>query len=208
MQRRKLQIVFLLAAVTVTAVTVFMSISAISLRRASGLRDEVCDLKIGQSTFSDVNQLANKYGAHATHSPEVEAECSQSNCSFVFAIKNWPLGKLPFAPKMGFIATLRISDNSLSSRYIALVSGCSGRYMEVFVEQRSDLDLPSGFRIVRRGSLPQVGIQLPPNESPEFTRLAKNLSFKSFVSPTGCTGEPTDMLPFLRDKMSQVVNQR
>jgi hypothetical protein len=104
--------VVLLFTLGLTADWVFHKRSrAEELLRSSG------ELKLGRSTLTEAQRLAQEYGGK----PDSEgspASCSAQACTLKFVIDNKPLNYIPGVPAVRFVVSLRVKDGHVNERQI------------------------------------------------------------------------------------------
>lgn len=181
----------------------FLAIFAVSgaalVRRAQHLRDDVCDLQLGKSSFVDVSKLFRHYTGSVVSHDNVPASCSADGCTYVVTVENPFTKALRVLPRIAFFAKVRISDNVLRERYLCIGQLRGNRAREVFVDQSLDSKLNQEWRVVSESKITRVGVEVSPDSDARFMQLATGLRLRCLVWPWGCR-EPDDILPFLRSR--------
>jgi len=190
---------YLSACLFLFSAIAFLIVGIRGARRAGRLRDDICKLELGKSTFAEVSRIFPQYEGYVRTIEDVPSSCSPDGCSHVLYVEN-PISKLiPIFPRTGFFATVRISGNTLRARSLGIVEAKGQRYREAFVQQSADSHFQEDIRIITESKVPRKGAAVPFENSARFVGLANELRLGCLVFPGVCS-EPDDMLPFLRDK--------
>src|ERR1700676_1511226 len=187
------------ASIILFAVIVFLIVGIKEARRARLLRNEICKLELGKSTFAEVSRIFPKYSGYVGTHDNIPASCSAEGCYYVLYVENQISKEIPIFPPTGFFATLVISDNALRARAFGIVGAKGQRYREAFVQQSADSHFKEDTRIIIESKMPRKGAAVPFENSERFVELANQLKLGCLVLP-GVFSEQDNMLPFLRNK--------
>jgi hypothetical protein len=188
------------ASLLTFGVIAFFSVGTRDARRAKRLRDDICKLELGTSTFADVSRIFPQYAGYVRTHDDVPSSCTPAGCFYVLYVEN-PISKLiPVFPRTGLFATVRISENTLRARSLSIAEAKGQRSREAFVQQSADSHFKEDTRIITESKMPRKGAAVPFENSARFVELANELRLGCLVVPGLCP-EPDDMLPFLRKKV-------
>ncbi len=184
----------------VFGVIAFFSVGIRDARRAKRLRDDICKLELGKSTFADVSSIFPQYAGYVRTHDDVPSSCTPAVCFYVLYVEN-PISKLiPVFPRTGLFATVRISENTLRARSLSIAEAKGQRSREAFVQQSADSHFKEDTRIITESKMPRKGAAVSFENSARFVELANELRLGCLVVPGLCP-EPDDMLPLLRKKV-------
>jgi hypothetical protein len=127
-------------------------------RNARRLLYRVLALRIGGSSFQDVQALRTVFEGFVLAAGDQPPHCSADGCALCFSVENVPLQRLHLAPRLGFFAILDISDDKLTSRYVGISYVRQYGSYEVFVDERQKSPSGKTFRIAH--SVPSRGLDL------------------------------------------------
>jgi hypothetical protein len=182
-------------------VIVFLILGLRVARRAGRLRDDICKLELGKTTFAEVSRIFPQYDGYVRTHDDIPSSCSPEGCFYVLLVEN-PISRvIPIFPRTGLFATVQISANTIRARSIAIAVARGQRYREAFVQQSTDSHFKEDPRIITESKMPRKGAAIPFENSPRFVRLANELRLGCLVFPGVCS-EPDDMLPFLSGRKS------
>jgi hypothetical protein len=183
---------FLLSAI------VFLIVGMKDARRAGHLREDICKLELGKSTFADVSRIFPKYGGYVGSHDDTGPSCSPNGCFYVLYVEN-PISKLiPIFPRTALVATVRVFDNTLRERSLSIAETNGQNYSEAFVKQSADSHFKEETRIITESMVPRKGVAVRTDNSQYFIELANGLRLACLVFPSVCAG-PDDMLPYLKN---------
>ena len=189
---------YLLLSLFVVGVICFLGLGTKCLRRAQRLRNDICNLELGKSTFADVGRLFPQYEGYISSHDNTPPSCSPEGCSYVMFVEN-PIPKaIHIWPQIAFFAKVRVSNNVLRERYLCIAQLRRTRSIEIFVQQSLDSKFQENSRIVSESMMPREGVQVSPGDSAQFVRLANRLNQGCLVFLGWCS-QPKDMLPSLGD---------
>ena len=190
---------YVLGSLLALSVIAFVSVGIREARRAKRLRDDICKLELGTSTFADVSRIFPQYAGYVRSHDDVSSSCTPAGCFYVLYVEN-PIPKLiPVFPRTGLFATVRISENRLRARSLSIAEAKGQRSREAFVQQSADSHFKEDTRIITESKMPRKGAAVAFENSARFVELANELKLDCLVVPGLCP-EPDDMLPFLRKK--------
>ncbi len=188
----------LLLALFIVGLAVFLGVGLRTIRRAQRLRNDICNLELGKSTFADVGRLFPQYEGYISSHDNTPPSCSPEGCSYVMFVEN-PIPKaVHIGPQIAFFAKVRISNNVLRERYLCIGQLKRTQSFEIFVQQSLDSKFQEDTRIVSESMMPRKGVQVSPDDSAQFVRLANRLNQGCLVFLGWCS-QPKDMLPYLGD---------
>ena len=161
------------------------------------LRDTLT-LEVGSSTFLEAERLARKYGGQVIQVGDVPPTCSSNSCVFKFAFGNVWLHRLGLAPFTTFGGEVRVSDNIVVSRELAMAVERRDYYLEVFSKEAQELKSGTAVRVVQYLKLPRLGIETTPSAPQEVRVLSHQFSLKCLIRIRGCTSAE-ELLPSLQE---------
>jgi len=168
-------------------------------RRAERLRDDICKLELGKSTFADVSRIFPKYEGYVGSHDDTPPSCSPDGCYYVLYVES-PISKLiPIFPRAGLFATIRISQNTLRARAVGMEVAIGQHSREAFVQQSTDSHFKDDTRIIEESKMPRKGAAVAFENTPRFVELANEMRLRCLVF-SGVCSEADDMLPFLRGR--------
>ena len=169
------------------------------IRVAAFLR-EFTSVRLGTTTFTEAQEIANRYGANASGIREQDP-CSSNDCVFDFVFKNWLLNHLQRQRKISLAAGLVIRNGCVTSReldYSILATSGDHQFMYVLF----DRGIPEGDKgytiqesqINVQGVAHNVEIHLGSNAPVGFRNLACSVNLACLIKVSGCDILP-DILP-------------
>jgi hypothetical protein len=177
----------------------FLSVGITTVIRARRLRNDICRLRLGESTFDEISRIFPRYEGYVRTHDALPESCSSEGCSYVLYVENPVLKVIPILPRTGFFASLRLSENVLKARSLGIVQAREQRYREAFVQQAADSHFKEDTHIITESKMPRKGAAVPFENSALFVRLANELRLRCLILP-GIWSEPDDMLPYLRGR--------
>jgi hypothetical protein len=187
------------AGLSLFGVVTFLSVGIATVVRARRLRNDICRLHLGESTFDEVSRIFPRYEGYVRTHDALPQSCSLEGCSYVLYAENPILKVIPIFPRTGFYASVRISENVLKARSLGIAQARGQRYREAFVQQATDSHFKEDTHIITESEMPRKGVAVPFENSALFVQLTNELRLSCLVVP-GIWSEPDDMLPYLRDK--------
>jgi len=168
-------------------------------RRAERLRNDICKLELGKSTFADVSRIFPRYSGYVPTIENVPPACSPKYCYYLLYVEN-PISRvISIFPRAGLFATVRISQNTLRARAVGMAVAKGPRYREAFVQQSADSHFKEDTRIIEESKMPRKGAAVAFENTVRFVELASEMRLRCLVFPGVCS-EADDMLPFLRGR--------
>jgi hypothetical protein len=198
-RRTLYRIGYFAASLFLLSVIVFLIVGIKDARRAAHLRNDVCELEPGKSTFAEVSRIFPKYGGYVGSHDDTPPSCSPDGCFYVLYVEN-PISKLiPIFPRTALFATVRIFDNTLRERSLSIAETKGQHYREAFVKQSADSHFKEDTRIITESMVPRKGVAVRADNSAHFIELANGLRLACLVFPGACAA-PDDMLPYLKSR--------
>jgi hypothetical protein len=200
---RRHPLLWLVILTAACIVTLFFALGYRSYRTAASLRDEICSLELGKSSFDEVSRLSRRYQGHIFSHDNLPESCSPEGCTYVMYVEN-PLSKaIRVGPRTTLVARLSINENVLNARVLILARIRGGRELDVRLEQFSQSDWVGDARMARYSKVDTVVVRVPAHDSMRFLELAGNLNLSCLVKALGCK-QPAEILPFLTGKTKAV----
>jgi hypothetical protein len=198
--KRQHRVRWLIVAVGVLVVALFFVLGYRSYRTAANLRDEICRLELGKSSFEEVSSLSRHYQGHIFSHDYLPESCSPEGCTYVMHVEN-PLSKIiKVGPRTAFVVRVSVYEHVLKSRELILARLREGRELDVSLGQFSESDWEGEERVARYSKVQTVEVRVPAHASMRFVELADNLNLRCLVKALGCK-EAAEMLPFLKGRI-------
>ena len=198
-QRVVRRISYFAAGLFLLGVVAFLGVGIRTALRARRLRDDICRLQLGASTFDEVRRIFPRYEGYVGSHDVVPPSCSSEGCYHVLVVENPIMRVIPIFPRTGFFATVLISNNVLTYRSLGIAQARGQRYREAFVHQASNAHFKEDTRIITESKMPRKGASVPFENTPRFVELANEFRLACLVFPV-IWSEPEDMLPYLKGK--------
>ena len=187
------------ACLFLVSVVVCLIVGIEDTRRAERLRNDICKLELGKSTFADVSRIFPRYAGYAPTLDNVPSSCSPEDCYYILYVEN-PISRvISILPRAGLFATVRISQNTLRARAVGMEVAIGQRSREAFVQQSADSHFKEDTRIIEESKMPRKGAAVAFENTARFVELANEMRLRCLVFPGVCS-EADDMLPFLRGR--------
>jgi len=165
----------------------------------------VSALQPGQSTFEDIQGLAQTYSAQSNATVSGEGACSRELCEFTFAFANHPIGVLPGVERVSFGANVSIRSGQVSQvsvvyqRMAHRVPGAPDytQYLYGVLNDAVRKDTEYGPKKETRDSAATPWLllyRLGPRSTPTDKAKAFALDLSCLDSFTGCSG-PSAIYP-------------
>jgi len=185
------------AGLFVLCVVAFLSVGIRTALRARRLREDICKLQLGASTFDEVSRIFPRYTGYVGSHDAIPPSCSSEGCYYLLYVENPILRVIPIFPRTAFFATVRISGNALEDRSVGIEQGRGQHYREAFVHQGANSHFKEDTRII--DEMPRKGASVSFENSARFVQLAREMQLACLVLP-GIWSELDDMLPYLKGK--------
>jgi hypothetical protein len=98
------------------------------LGRARSFLNKFSNLKIGESTFADAQQLARDYRGVPWDASEENVSCTFQKCAFAFKFENVPLNYIPFVHHTAFFADVVVKDGVIVGRQLEYEGNSRSNY--------------------------------------------------------------------------------
>ncbi len=181
--------------------TFFVS-AILSVRRAQRLRDDVCSLRLDESSFMEVSKISGHYRGWVVSHDDAQASCSPEGCTYEMSVENPITKSLAFMPRTALFARLTIRDNKLKGRSLMIAQQTGHQERAVFIEQTADPKLTREWQIVSASKISRVGIEVSQGSSILFKQLANSLRLSCLLQVVDCA-QPEKVLPFLAQRVPQ-----
>lgn len=183
----------------VVLVGLFFVLGYKSYRTAADLREQICRLGLGKSSFEEVTELSHKYHGLILSHDNLPETCSPDGCTYRMYVEN-PLSRaVQIVPRSMFLAQVRVNGNLLKGRRLVVAHMWAHRERDVVVEQSSEADWEGDARIARYSKVETIEVRVPAHAPARFAQLAESLDLVCFINIFGCD-EPSKVLPFLKQK--------
>jgi hypothetical protein len=139
----------------------FLCVGISTVIRARRLRNEICRLQLGESTFDEVSRIFPRYEGYVRTHDALPKSCSSEGCSYVLYVENPVLKIIPILPRTGFYASLRLSESVLKARSLGIVEAREQHYREAFVQQAADTRFKEDLHIITESKVPRKGVAVP-----------------------------------------------
>lgn len=189
------------ASVGAIALVLFGSSYWMALRnrnRAQRFLQQFVSLQLGESTFSDGQQLAQTYQGKPWSPPSVDAECSPRDCNLRFVFENKALSYLPFVHRVAFTASIGIKDGRIVGREVEYERDSQSYYDFMYVIRdsldQSQKPVVQQLKIDRAGTPHVIEIQLGPLATAKERAVAYDLDLSCLAQFNACS-DPRSIFP-------------
>ncbi len=149
-------IIYSSAFLLLVVVIAFLIAGINDVRRARHLRDDICKLELGKSTFADVSAIFPKYQGFVLSHDDISSACSPEGCDYLLIVEN-PISRLiSILPRTALCAKVQISENTLRTRSIHIFESNGQLYREAFVQQSLNSHFSEDVHVITRSKMPAV----------------------------------------------------
>src|SRR5882724_9596271 len=142
-------------------VIVFLILGLRVARRARRLRDDICKLELGKTTFAEVSRIFPQYEGYVRTHDDIPSSCSPEGCFYVLFVESPIPRVIPIFPRTGLLATVQISANTIRARSLGIAGAKGQRYREAFVQQSTDSHFKEDTHIITESKMPRKGAAIP-----------------------------------------------
>jgi hypothetical protein len=191
-----------MALLFIVASLIFYGVSIYRRHRARSFLEELASLKLGVSSFSDAQRLAQEYGGQPWDLPLRVPVCSAQYCSFRLVFENKILNHIRHKREISMAAGLTVKDGYVVSREVDYAILGPALWNDHFVYDLSDhlsahsLQSSSVTRLKldARGTPHWVKVDLSPDAPEDLRGRAYALDLTCLASLCGCD-DLSDVLP-------------
>src|SRR5467141_2120234 len=92
---------YLSACLFLFSAIAFLIVGIRGARRARRLRDDICKLELGKTTFAEVSRIFPQYEGYVRTHDDIPLSCSPEGCFYVLFVEN-PISRvIPIFPRTG-----------------------------------------------------------------------------------------------------------
>jgi hypothetical protein len=184
-----------MALLFIVGFLIFYGVSICQRHRAQSFLEELASLKLGISSFSDAQRLAQKYGGQPWDVPLRAPVYSAQYCSFRFVFENKILNHIQNEREISLAAALTVKDGYVVSREVDYAILGPVLWSDHFVYELSDHLSPphslQSYNVTRlkldaQGTPHWVKVDLSPDAPEDLRSRAYSLDLECLASLHGC----------------------
>ena len=160
--------------------------------RAQAFLRDLTNLRLGDSTFTDAQRLAEEYKGKPWGISSQDTTCSAQHCNFKFSFDNRPLSYLPWVRRVALGAGISVTDGHVVGREVDYERDTHSYYEFVYIVQESTQHKDphqygvKKFKLDAQGTPHVIEVTLGPTSAPEDRKRAYALDLSCLARLHDC----------------------